>query len=403
VNEIANGTFAFAGLLGFALVVALLAERVRIPAAVALVAIGALVGVIKPFPLPFAFGPTLLFVFLPPLIFEAAWNLAPGALRALARPILTLAVPGVLLTSFIIAAVMATAGVLPFELAFLLGAIVSATDPVAVIAVFRSMRVPAELATLVEAESLLNDGVAIALVSVALKLAVPEPGSSLAGEIAHATAGVVVATGIGIIAALLMGQVIRFAQTRAAELTGTIVLAYAAYTIAAGLDLSGVFATAAAGITLRGISSRVVTAQQPEEIDRFWDAIAYVFNAIAFLATGLVIRVDGIMREPFLVGVAIVAVFASRGLLAYFVLPLFPRMRALHGARTVTFVAGIRGGLALALALDLPLSVPHRAELVDAVFAIVFVTLALQGLAIEPVLRRLGYGGNWMGGPSPSS
>ena len=388
MNEVAAGTFAFVGLLGVALIVALLAERIRIPPAVALVVIGAFVGVIKPFTLPFSFGPTLLFVFLPPLIFEAAWTLSPAALRTMARLILALAIPGVLITSL----VMTAARVLPFDLAFLLGAIVSATDPVAVMSVFRRMNVPLELATLVEGESLLNDGVAIALFSIALRFADPATVSlSVTREIAHAVVGVVAGIGIGIAGAILMGEVIRFAQTRAAELTGTIVLAYGTYTIAAGLDTSGVFACAAAGITLRAISARIITAQEPQEIDRFWDAIAYVFNAFVFLGTGLVIRADRIVHEPLLVLVAIVAVFASRGVIAYFMMPLFPRLRAQRGARTTTFVAGIRGALALALALDLPVSVPQRPVIIDAVFAIVFVTLAVQGLAIEPVLRRLGF------------
>ena len=392
MNEVASGTFAFVGLLGFALIVALFAERVRIPAAVALVVIGALVAIAHPFSLPFSFGPTLLFVFLPPLIFEAAWTLSPAALRTMARPILALAIPGVLITSLVIAGVMTAARVLPFDLAFLLGAIVSATDPVAVMSVFRRMNVPLELATLVEGESLLNDGVAIALFSIALRFADPATVSlSVTREIAHAVVGVVAGIGIGIAGAILMGEVIRFAQTRAAELTGTIVLAYGTYTIAAGLDTSGVFACAAAGITLRAISARIITAQEPQEIDRFWDAIAYVFNAFVFLGTGLVIRADRIVHEPLLVLVAIVAVFASRGVIAYFMMPLFPRLRAQRGARTTTFVAGIRGALALALALDLPVSVPQRPVIIDAVFAIVFVTLAVQGLAIEPVLRRLGF------------
>ena len=331
-------------------------------------------------------------MFLPPLIFEAAWTLSPAALRTMARPILALAIPGVLITSLVIAGVMTAARVLPFDLAFLLGAIVSATDPVAVMSVFRRMNVPLELATLVEGESLLNDGVAIALFSIALRFADPATVSlSVTREIAHAVVGVVAGIGIGIAGAILMGEVIRFAQTRAAELTGTIVLAYGTYTIAAGLDTSGVFACAAAGITLRAISARIITAQEPQEIDRFWDAIAYVFNAFVFLGTGLVIRADRIVHEPLLVLVAIVAVFASRGVIAYFMMPLFPRLRAQRGARTTTFVAGIRGALALALALDLPVSVPQRPVIIDAVFAIVFVTLAVQGLAIEPVLRRLGF------------
>ena len=136
MSELAHGVGAFTVLLGAAVLVAILAQRVRVPAAVALVAIGALV----PIAPPFAFGDTLLFVFLPPLIFEAAWNLDLRTLRALAWPITLLAVPGTVFTAAIVAGVLVLARALPFDSALLFGSIVAATDPVAVVAAFRAVR-----------------------------------------------------------------------------------------------------------------------------------------------------------------------------------------------------------------------------------------------------------------------
>lgn len=392
MTTVALGTAAFVGLLGFALLVALLAERARIPAAGALVAIGAVVSAIKPFPLPFAFGATLLFVFLPPLIFEAAWNLHWASLKRMAWPIAVLAVPGVILTTFLIALGIATSGTLPFAAAFLFGAIVSATDPVAVTAIFRKLRVPVELATLVEGESLLNDGVAIALYGVALAFALPAvPDPSILGEAVHAFVAIAGGTVIGIVAAIVVGFAIRFAAQSAAELTATIVLAYVAYGIASALDLSGVFATAAAAVTLHRRRALVLTAQAPEDVSRFWEVVAFIANAIVFLATGLTIQLQRITHNPLLIVVAVGVVFGARGVLAYAVLPLAGIRRDDRGWRTTAFVAGMRGALCLALALNLPSATPYRAQIIDATYAIVLLTLAVQSVTIETVLRRLGF------------
>ncbi|MBV8300040.1 MAG: cation:proton antiporter, partial [Candidatus Eremiobacteraeota bacterium] len=133
MNEVAHGVGAFVVLLAAAVLIAILAERVRVPAAVALVAAGTLV----PLDPPFAFGDALLFVFLPPLVFEAAWNLDLAALRSTAWRIALLAVPGTLITAAVVAGGLVLSGTLPLDSAVVLGAIVAATDPVAVVAAFR--------------------------------------------------------------------------------------------------------------------------------------------------------------------------------------------------------------------------------------------------------------------------
>jgi CPA1 family monovalent cation:H+ antiporter len=388
-NDIALGTTAFIELLGAAVLVAIVAERIHLPAAVALVGFGSIVSSAAPVDLPFTFGPALLFIFLPPLIFEAAWNLDGGALRRAAWSIAVLAVPGVLVTTGVIAFGLGAGGQLPWLAAFTFGTIVSATDPVGVIAIFRRLNVPVDLVTLVEGESIANDGVAIALYGIALTLAQASATIDIWGVSWQALIGVVGGLGIGAAAAAVIGLAIRGARDRSVELTATIVLAFSAYGLASSLQFSGVFASAAAGVTLRAMRGFALTAQAPEDIDRFWEVIAFVANAVVFLATGLLLQIPRILHEPLLVLAAITVVFASRAMLAFGVLPLLG-IGPLHaGWRETVFFAGMRGALSLALVLGLPANFPHRGEIVDATFAIVLVTLVLQGAVIEAVLRRL--------------
>ncbi len=389
MNDIALGTSAFIELLGAAVIVAIVAERIRLPAAVALVGFGAIISSTAPIDLPFTFGPALLFIFLPPLIFEAAWNLDAGALRRMAWSIAVLAVPGVLLTTGVIALGLSVSGQLPVVAAFMFGTIVSATDPVGVIAIFRRLNIPLDLVTLVEGESIANDGVAIALYGIALALA-SHPASVDGWAMTwKAVIGVVGGSAIGVAAAAIIGLAIRGARERSVELTATIVLAFTAYGIASSLELSGVFATAAAGITLRLMRGFVLTAQAPEDVDRFWEVIAFTANAVVFLATGLLLQVPRLFHEPLLVLAAIVVVFASRAMLAFGVLPLLGIGTAFAGWRQTAFFAGMRGALSLALALGLPSDFPARSEIIDATFAIVLVTLVVQGATIEAFLKRL--------------
>jgi CPA1 family monovalent cation:H+ antiporter len=375
--------------LGAAVLVAIVADRIRLPAAVALVGFGAIVSSTAPIDLPFTFGPALLFIFLPPLIFEAAWNLDAGALQRMAWSIAILAVPGVVLTTGVIAFGLSAGGQLLPVAAFMFGSIVSATDPVAVIAIFRRLNVPLDLVTLVEGESIANDGVAIALYGVALALA-ETPGTLDVWSLGWAAAiGVLGGAAIGIAAAGVIGLAIRGAREPSVELTATIVLAFSAYGVATSLHFSGVFASAAAGITLRAMRGFVLTAQGPEDIDRFWEVIAFVANAVVFLATGLTLQLPRLLHEPLLVGTAIGVVVAARALLTFGVLPLFATATFAAGWRATAFCAGMRGALSLALALGLPAQFPQREQIVDATFAVVLVTLVLQGATIEAFLKRL--------------
>jgi CPA1 family monovalent cation:H+ antiporter len=378
VNEVAHGVGTFVALLGAGVLVAILAERVRVPAAVAMVAVGAL------FPIapPFAFGDTVLFVFLPPLIFEAAWNLDLGLLRRLGWRIAMLAVPGTLATAGIVAGGLTLLGVLPLDAALIFGAIVAATDPVAVVAAFRRVPVPADLRTLIEGESLSNDGVALVLFGIALAIATGRPvspGAEVLAAVTQIGGGVV----IGAVAGVLCAAVLRATNAAEYEVTVTIVLAYVAYLAATGMHCSGIFATAAGAIALRAtIATSPAAISNTEEVDRVWSALAFVANAVVFIATGLLIQPARIAHEPVLVLAAIAVVWLARVLLAL----VATRDRA---GRITTFLAGMRGALPLALALSLPDTLAFRPQIIDATFAVVLVTIVVQGAPLEVVLKRL--------------
>lgn len=383
------------GLLGVAVLVALAAERLRIPSAVALVAFGAGTAAIHPVPLPFYFGDALLFIFLPPLIFEAAWTIDPAALRRTAVRVALLALPGVVLVAGSIGFGVAFSGQLPLTSAIVLGAIVSATDPVAVIAIFRRLHVPVELSTLVEGESIANDGVAIVLYTVALAIASGSVDATLSSAAAHVAVAIAGGCLIGIACAFVVALVMGRTRSGPLEITATVVLAFLAYLAADAAHTSGVFATAAAGISLRAFARITPVTENADDVDTFWSTIAFIVNAMVFLATGMVLQLGRLGEHPLLVVAAIVAVVLSRVVLAALIIR--------PATWRVTFVfAGMRGALSLALALALPAALPFREEIVDAVFGVVLFTLIVQGIALEPLLVRLGFQSG-SGGPSLSS
>ena len=392
---IAGTTAVLTALLGVAVLLALGAERLRIPSAVALVAFGVGTAAIHPVALPFPFGATLLFVLLPPLIFEASWAVDLASLRRTALRILLLAVPGVVLAAGLTAYGMTVSGQLPLASALVLGAIVSATDPVAVIAIFRRLDVPLDLQTLVDGEAIANDGVALVVYGIALSVATGGATESIVRETAHAFAAVAEGTLVGVVLALLVAFVISSTGTAVIEVTATVVLAYLAYLSADALGASGIFATAAAAITLRALQRTAPISSNANQVDAFWSTIAFIANSFVFLITGLQLQLGPIAKEPILVVVAIVVVIASRVVLATVV------VRPPSWRWAVVF-AGMRGGLSLALALALPANVPNRSSIVGAVVAVMLFTLVVQGIALEPLLARLGFQRS-SGGPSLSS
>jgi CPA1 family monovalent cation:H+ antiporter len=169
----------------------------------------------------------------------------------------------------------------------------------------------------------------------------------------------------------------------------TIVVAYLSYALASQLGASGIFASATAGITLRSLAHLPPNSRQAIAIDRAWDAIAFAANAVVFALVGLSLRLSRLEHEPLLLGAVTAAVLIARVVLAYGLVPLRGLTEASRPWRHAIALAGLRGGLSLAIALGLPVTLAARDAIRDATFAVVFVTLILQGPLIAPFLARL--------------
>jgi Na+:H+ antiporter len=349
------------------------------------VGLGIAYGFIEPGRFAYAFGHATLYVFLPALLFEAAWNLNYRAIRRQWVAIATLAGPGVLLTALLVAGALAIVRV-PFGPALLAGAILSATDPIAVVAVFRRLKVPQTLVTIVECEALFNDAAAVALyrgVLVALALGTASAGTIavVAAETLGAAAGGVL---LGIALAFVIARTLRGSRDARVQIGATVLCAYGAYFAADALQLSGIFATIACGIALRFFERSWITLSIAEEVNRFWDIGALLANVLVFFMVGAALQIGRVAQEPAFTVACIVAIAIARGVVGGLLLPgPYPREWI-----DVVRVAGMRGGLCLALALALPPGIPYREAIVDAAFAVSLATLAAAAFALVPVVRR---------------
>ncbi|HEY8298696.1 MAG TPA: cation:proton antiporter [Candidatus Baltobacteraceae bacterium] len=348
------------------------------------------VGVAFPGRLTGLFGTVTLYVFLPALIFEAAWQLDLRVMRQVWRPIVLLAFPGVLVTAAIVGAATHVAGALPWRVALLLGAVLSATDPVAVVAIFRQLVVPKTLATIVESEALLNDAVAVVVYRVILMTFAI--GATAAGTVqiaAGAVLGTAFGIGLGVVAAFVTSLILRRGIGAVAQTGLTFVAAYGAYFAADRLQWSGIFAVVSLGIVLRALETRHDVVRRADGVERAWSIAAAAANAVLFFLVGAALDVTRLLHAPLVILLTLLAVAAARILLAYGGLALV-RPRLDLRWKTVVRLAGVRGALSLALALATPLAIEQRPIIIDATFAVVLVTVLVSSFTIEPRVRELG-------------
>jgi CPA1 family monovalent cation:H+ antiporter len=358
----------------------------------------------------------VLFVFLPALLFEGAWSLNWQLLRSEWRSIFFLAGPGLLLSLVIIAVVVHLLEGLDWGLAFLLAAILSPTDPVAVLSLFRQLRVDERLSVIIEGESLFNDGVAGALYQALLAaLLLQEAGQSPNGLLALGEgtlflllkAGGALALGLG--TGWLISRLVRRIDEPPVETTITLIAAYGLYWLADRLGLSAIIAVIVVGLVLGnygraiGMSTTTRTA-----VDSFWSVIAFLANALLFLLIGVQLNprelpalpggmLSGLLDALVAIGVVLLARLLLVLLLAARALLTVPR-RAQRGALVqplprpwllVIFWGGLRGALSLALALALPATLPERPLLLLSTGAVVLFTLLVQGISMRWLLQNL--------------
>jgi monovalent cation:H+ antiporter, CPA1 family len=359
--------------------VAVATRRLRMPYTVGLVLIGLAFTFALPSSLKIEIPPQIILsILVPPLVFEAAFHIHFDQLRRDFWLILFLAVPGVLITTLLVGGMVAWGT-----------GLVSATDPVAVVALFRRLGAPRRLQVLLEGESLLNDGTAIVVFNLALAAVLTggfDVSRGLVTLITVAGGGIV----IGIVLGTLTSLIIRRIDDHLVETTLTTVLAFGAYLLGESLQVSGVLAVVAAGIVNGNVGPRGMSPTTRIVVFNFWEFAAFIANSLIFLLIGLTIEIQILISNWQAIGWAILAVLLARVVSIYgfssFVREIPPRWK--H----VLYWGGLRGAIVLALALSLPSDgalAPERARLQAMAFGVVLFTLLVQGTSMDWLTRRL--------------
>ena len=379
-------------LLLVAAIVAMAARRFRIPYGVGLVLAGIAVSLWPHFPEVELSRELIFIVLLPPLIFEAALYIDWRELRSDFAVILALATAGVFLSASVTGLGLHYIVNWEWQSALLFSVLIAATDPVSVIATFKEAKKKGRLRFLIEAESLFNDGTAAVAFTVCVALVLGQNITPLgAGKVLIAT----IAGGIACGAAVALATLLLAGRTddHLVEITLTTVGAYGSFLLAEHFGFSGVLATLTAGLILGNLGPRgAISTKGKVAVESFWEYAAFVANSFVFLLLGITGSKENFFHVWRAALAAILLVLAGRAAAIYLTLLPFSRSSAPVPLRHqhVLFWGGLRGALALALALGLPAAIPRRDEIITISFAVVAFSIFVQGLTVIPLLRRLG-------------
>jgi CPA1 family monovalent cation:H+ antiporter len=389
-------------LLIAASLVAMAARRLRVPYTIALVFAGVAIDL---FHLPIMellgesgagdrwLSPEIIFmIFLPGLLFEAGININVRYLLKELGPILLVAIVGVLIAAVSTGYLVHWVVGVPLMAALVFGALISATDPISVLALFKQLGVNKRLAVLVEGESLFNDGTAVVLFQILLAAVVTGEWNAVSGVglfLKVALGGGAIGLGLGYV----VSRVTQRVDDPQIEITLTTILAYGSFLIAEHLHLSGVIAVVAAGLMIGNFGAEVgMSSRTKVAVWAFWEYLGFVINSLVFLLIGMEVHVVSLLEywQPILLAIA--AVLAGRALAVYPLAPLAGMIgdRIPMKWRHVMFWGGIHGGVSLALALSLDASFPQRDLILAMTFGVVAFSIVVQGLTVTPMMGWLG-------------
>ncbi|MHC5022602.1 MAG: cation:proton antiporter [Planctomycetota bacterium] len=431
----------FVVLLSVAVTIGVMTRFIRIPYTIALVLAGLTVALLEAAPPDLVLTEELVLVlFLPPLLFQAGLHLDLNTLQRKAVPVAILAIPGVLLSMLAVAAathwfvpeaIVAAYG--PWLPVLLFGAMLAPTDPISVVATFKTVDVPDGLKTLVEGESLFNDGTGVVVFLILLAAVFPAalpavttdhgadaptaivqaddgaeaghavgeppkaaaaPAITIAGAVVTflqvAGMGVVFGLGIGLLGFWLLSRL----DDHMLENAITVVLVWGSFIVAERFGVSGVITVVVVGLIIGNHGRRLAMSDRTREtINTFWASIDFIINSVVFLLIGIELQqiggVEKLLRPEVLGAVAavIVALLASRAVMVYGTALLFGRHWP-RGWKHVVWWAGLKGSISLALVLGLPPSA-LREFLVPVAFGVVLVSLLAQGLSMPALLQRV--------------
>jgi len=381
-------------LLAAALLVRL-ADLGKIPAPIVLVVGGLAIALVPGLPEVELDPDTIFLVFLPPLVYSAAWRTSPQELRAVMRPLALLSVGLVFLTAAVVAVVAhATVPGLGWAEAAVLGAVLAPTDAVAAASIFRRLGAPERVRLLVEGESMINDGTALVIYRIAIGVATGGAFSlgDAALEFLFVSAGGIAA---GLLVAWFSDLVVRRQTDASLSIFLTVLTAYGAYIGAEELHVSGILAAVVAGVFAGYKSPRSLDADIRLSAVAFWNVLVFGLEITLFVLLGLQLPgvVDALAATSIGVGqmLAAAAAIAAASIAArlLFVFALGEDGGESAGQRFGVGWSGMRGAVSLAAALAVPLSVEGRPQIIFLTFALILITLVGQGLSLPFAIRKL--------------
>ncbi len=386
-------------LFSVATVVALIARRFKLPYTVALVLAGLALGSAKVFEAPHLTKDLLYAVFLPGLLFEAAFHLEFRRFLQNKLAVFALAIPGVIAAVALTTALLVpTVNGLDLVSRFTVGeglvfaALIAATDPIAVVALFKSVGAPKRLAVLVEGESLLNDGTAVVVFTMILAFVTGRPatvGTATMDFVRVVGMGLLIGAGIGYAASLVIHKV----DDPMIEITVTTIAAYGSFTAAESFHYSGVIATVAAGMLCGNHAAPTgMSASTRVAVASFWEYLAFALNSLVFLLIGFEVHLDEVLAAWKPIVVAYAAVTIARAVVTSLVRLGLRRTRERIPFSWVTVLTwgGLRGALSMVLVLGLPAEFGHRDLVVSMTFGVVILSILTQGTTMGWLLKRLG-------------
>lgn len=391
--------------LMLAVMVTGLGKHLRLPYTVLLVIIGLGVNLLAPLS-PYAaliaeFRLThdlVLFVFLPGLIFDSALSLDARALLKDLMPVLVMAVPGMLISAVLVGLGLVFSVNLDMTVALLFGALISATDPVAVIALFKELGVNQRLTVLVEGESLLNDATAIVLFNILLVFIAQ--GEFLPSDILTAAIDFMTVFFGGIAVGVVLGLglselIVRLKQSgNSVVLVSTLIMAYLSFIIAEyNFHVSGVMSVLSAALCLSATGLPRLSGHTEQDIREFWTTVVLIFNSLLFIMIGLSVDIGSLLGSWKPVLWAMLAVSIARAVSIYGLIPLATSAFALPkiklGSQHVMWWGGLKGGLAIAIVFSIPDSVADKPLLTELTLGVVMISLLVNASMLRPLLHWL--------------
>jgi len=394
----------YIGLLLLACVVAIVSKMVtHLPYTIFLTLVGLLIGVlgIGPEIEKTGFGYHLIFfVFLPPLLFQGAFHMNLNSLLEQFWPIVCLAVPGVIVSTLLVGGLVGwLGGISSMMVAILFGALISPTDPVSVLSLFKEVGAPKDLKTIVEGESLFNDATGVVLFTILLKtlLSGQEFGFGQAAyEFVKVSIGGLL---LGAVLGWIVFKIMRHIEDHLLENALCLVLAYGSFWLAEVIHLSGVIGTVMAGLMIGNYGRRLsMSVKTTNTVENFFEAIAFLINSLLFVLIGLELREVPANIMWMTVFVAVAAMLIARAAVSYSFYWLLNQAGTKRPKRWnhILFWGGLRGSIPIALLLNLPnegLLVTWRPVLLLAGFGCVFFSLVVQGITMKPLMLKLGIKG----------